>query len=357
MRKTKKLLCLLVVTLLSLSIISCGTTKANNTSGAPGKIKVHYIDVGQGDSELIQVDGKNILIDAGTSDKKALTYLKSIGVTTLDYVIATHPHEDHIGSMDDVINNFNIGIVYSPKATTTTKTYESMINALKSKNLKLTVPKVGDKLTIGSATLEFLAPNSSTYKDLNNYSIVTKLKYGNNSFIFMGDAEDVSEGELISKQLDISANVLKVGHHGSHSSTTQAFLDKVNPQYAIISCGKDNDYGHPHKETLDKLNAKNIKVFRTDLSGTIIATSNGTDITFNTNSVDSTTNVVPAKSETTSTDSTSVTSNNSDTVWVANKTAKVYHTGKTCSNMKNPTQITLSEAQEKDLKPCSICVK
>jgi len=136
-------------------------------------MKGHYIDVVQGDSELIQVDGKNILIDAGTSDKKALTYLKFVGVTTLDYVIATHPHEGHIGSMYDVINNFNIGKVYSPKATTTTKTYENMINALKSKNLKLTVPKVGDKLTIGGATLEFLAPNSSTYKDLNNYSIVT----------------------------------------------------------------------------------------------------------------------------------------------------------------------------------------
>ena len=368
MRKTKKSLCLLLMALFSLSIISCGITKNSSTNNTPettssevqkvsGEMKVHYIDVGQGDSELIQVDGKNILIDAGTSDKKALNYLKSIGVTTLDYVIATHPHEDHIGSMDDVINNFNIGTFYSPKATTTTKAYENMINALKSKNLKLTVPKVGDKLTIGSAALEFLAPNSSAYEDLNNYSIVTRLKYGNNSFIFMGDAEDVSEGELISKQLDISANVLKVGHHGSHSSTTQVFLDKVNLQYAVISCGKDNDYGHPHKETLDKLNAKNIKVLRTDLSGTIIATSNGTDITFNTNPVDSATSVAPAKSENVTINSTPVISKNSDTVWVANKTAKVYHTDKTCSNMKNPTQITLSAAQEKGLKPCSICVK
>lgn len=182
--------------------------------------------------------------------------MKSINITKLDYVIATHPHEDHIGSMDDVINNIRVGTFYSPKVTTTTKTYENMITALKSKNLKLTLPKVGDALTIGNATLTFLAPNSDRYEDLNNYSIVVKLKYGNNSFIFMGDAEDVSEGEILQKQLDIQADVLKVGHHASHSSTTQAFLDKVNPKYAVISCGKDNDYGHPHKETLDKLNAK-----------------------------------------------------------------------------------------------------
>lgn len=161
-----------------------------------------------------------------------------------------------------------------------------MVKALKSKNLKMTVPKSGDELTIGNATLAFLAPNSDKYDDLNNYSIAVKLKYGNNSFIFMGDAQDISEGEILKKQLDVQADVLKVGHHGSHSSTTQAFLDKVNPKYAVISCETGNDYGHPHKETLDKLNAKNINVFRTDLEGTIIATSNGKDITFNVKPVD-----------------------------------------------------------------------
>jgi beta-lactamase superfamily II metal-dependent hydrolase len=150
----------------------------------------------------------------------------------------------------------------------------------------MTVPKAGDTLTIGDATLTFLAPNSEKYEDLNNYSIVVKLKYGNNSFIFMGDAEDISEGEILQKQLDIQADVIKVGHHGSHSSTTQAFLDKVNPKYAVISCEKSNDYGHPHKETLTKLKAKNINVFRTDINGTIIATSDGNNIKFNVNPVD-----------------------------------------------------------------------
>ena len=173
-----------------------------------------------------------------------------------------------------------------------------MINALKSKNLKLTVPKVGDVLTIGNATLTFLAPNSEKYEDLNNYSIVCKLKYGNNSFLFDGDAEALSEGEILAKQLDIQADVLKVGHHGSKSSTSQAFLDKVNPKYAIISDAKGNDYGHPHQTTLDKLNAKNISVFRTDLNGTIIATSNGTDITFNVKPIDKANDIAPTKSKT-----------------------------------------------------------
>jgi len=306
MTKTKKIMSLVLTLLFSLFLISCGKSQqvsnTNSTAAATaetktetqktlGNLKIHYIDVGQGDSELIQVYGKNILIDAGTSDKKALDYLKSIGITTIDYAIATHPHEDHIGSMDDVIKAFNIGTFYAPKATTTTKTFSNMLNALKSKNIQMTVPKVGDVVTIGNATLTFLAPNSDKYDDLNNYSIVCKLKYGNNSFIFMGDAEDISEGEMLQKQLDIQADVLKVGHHGSHSSTTQAFLDKVNPKYAIISCGKDNDYGHPHKETIDKLNAKNINVFRTDLEGTIIATSNGNDITFNTKPVDKTADI------------------------------------------------------------------
>ncbi|WP_026887096.1 ComEC/Rec2 family competence protein [Clostridium beijerinckii] len=292
MKKTLKSLCLLLPIFLSLFLISCG--KNNNStknSVTDENLKIHYIDVGQGDSELIQVNGKNILIDAGTSDKRSLEYLKSIGITRLDYVIATHPHEDHIGSMDDVIINYDIGDFYAPKVTTTTKTYENMINALKSKSLKINVPKVGEKINIGNLVLTFLAPNSSKYDDLNNYSIVIKLEYGKTSFVFMGDAEGVSENEILAKQLDIQADVLKVGHHGSHSSTTQAFIDKVNPKYAVISCEKGNDYGHPHKETIDKLNNKNIKVFRTDMQGTIIATSNGENITFNVEPVDKKINV------------------------------------------------------------------
>ncbi|MFT8348849.1 ComEC/Rec2 family competence protein [Clostridium saccharoperbutylacetonicum] len=302
MQKSKRIISILLTLVLFIFMISCSknenmqTKKADTNTITETKtignmVKIHYIDVGQGNSELIQVEDKNILIDAGTSDRKALDYLKSLGIKKLDYVIATHPHEDHIGSMDDVIKAFDIGKFYSPKVTTTTKTFENMINALKEKNLKLTVPKVSNKLNIGNATLTFLAPNNTQYENLNNYSIVCKLKYGNTSFIFMGDAEEISEGDILQKQLDVKADIIKVGHHGSRSSSTKAFLEKVNPKYAVISCEKGNDYGHPHKVTIDKLNAKNINVFRTDLEGTIIATSDGNEITFNTKPVDKTADI------------------------------------------------------------------
>lgn len=344
---------------LMMLLITVPTMAAETTVN--GQMKVHYINVGQADSTLIQIDGKTILIDAGNNDNLAYNYLKSQGISKLDYVVATHPHADHIGGMTTIINNFAIGKFYAPKATSTTQTFVNMINALNSKNLKITVPTPGENIVIGNATLTFLAPNSTTYEDLNNYSIVTKIKYGNTSFIFEGDAEDISENEILAKQLDISANVIKIGHHGSNSSTTDTYLNKVNPQYAVISVGVGNDYGHPHKTTLDKLNAKNIKTFRTDLSGTIVATSNGKAITFNTNPlVGNPGTIINSNNSNTSNNnssSTTVSKNKSMTVWRANSTTKVYHLDKTCSGMKNPTSMTLQEAEQIGLRPCSKCAK
>lgn len=353
MRNLKRLFSVLLVFAMSLLSVPAIADTTQQTG-----VKVHYINVGQADSALIQVDGKNILIDAGNNDNLAYNYLKAQGITKLDYVIATHPHEDHIGGMATVINNFTVDKFYAPKATTTTQTFENMIKALKSKNLKITTPTTGETIAIGNATLTFLAPNSATYEDLNNYSIVCKLKYGNNSFVFAGDAESLSEGEILAKQLDISANVLKVGHHGSNSSTSQGFLNKINPQYAIISVGQGNSYGHPNQDTLSKLNNKGIKTFRTDTQGTIIATSNGQNITFNTNPVAinttttvATTNASNNKANTNAT----VTNNKSQTVYKAGANGKVYHYSSECSNMKNPVAISIDEAKAQGLKPCSKC--
>jgi len=247
-----------------------------------GQLKVHFIDVGQADSILIQNNEKTMLIDAGNNadSDDVVTYIKSQNIEKLDYVVGTHPHEDHIGGLDAVIESFDIGVIYMPKATSTTKTFEDVLHAIAKKSMKVTTPIPGTTVNFGEASFTILAPNSDNYKETNNYSIVIKLEHGNNSFLFTGDAEDVSEKEMIERGYDLTADVLKVGHHGSSSSTTQEFLTKVNPKYAVICVGKDNKYGHPHRETMELLNKKSIKIYRTDESGTIIAVSDGEAITF-----------------------------------------------------------------------------
>jgi len=334
-------------------------------------LKVHYIDVGQGDSILIQQDGHNMLIDAGTnsSEKVVVDYLKSHGVTKLDYVIGTHPHEDHIGGLDAVINNFEIGQVFMPKVTHTSQTFKSVVTAITNKGLKITTPKIGNSYGLGNARWEIIAPVSASYDNLNNYSIVTKLKFGNNSFIFTGDAESLSEGEILQKQLDISSDVLKVGHHGSKTSTTQNFLNKVNPKYAVISCGKGNKYGHPTQETLNKLRDKNVKVYRTDENGTVVATSDGTSIRFNKSpgSYKGIDVVAPIQKPSVKPQPKPVpkpsskpvikpqpSDNKSVTVYIT-KTGKKYHRNGCKSLRKSKIPISKNDAINKGYTPCGMC--
>lgn len=245
-------------------------------------IAIHYIDVGQADSILIQQGDESLLIDAGNNDDSDLVvdYIKKQGIKKLDYVVGTHPHEDHIGGLDAVINKYTIGKVIMPKVTSKTKTFKDVIAAIKAKDLKITTAKVGDKFNVGSAQCQILAPNSSKYDNLNDYSVTIGITYGDSSYLFTGDAEVKSEKEIIKNGLLQHFDVLKVGHHGSKSSSCTKFLDIVKPKYAIISCGKDNDYGHPNKETLDKLNERGIQILRTDEIGTIILHSDGKEISF-----------------------------------------------------------------------------
>ena len=246
----------------------------------PGEeLKVHFLDVGQGDSIFIELPtNETILIDASIKDAsdKIINYLKEEKVSKIDYVFATHPHSDHIGGMSAVIKAFDIGQIYMPKAVTTTKTYENLLLTIKDKNLKIKTAKAGNTIIdTDDLKLVVLAPNQDSYESLNNYSIVLKLTYKEKSFLFMGDAETLSEKEITG---DVEADVLKVGHHGSRTSTSQAFLNKVNPSYAVISVGLNNDYKHPHQEVLDRLEKKNIKIYRTDQNGDIIFTTDGYNI-------------------------------------------------------------------------------
>lgn len=243
----------------------------------PGLMKVNFIDVGQGDSILVQLpDGQNMLVDAGTRDAgiTVINYLKKAGVKKIDYLVATHPHEDHIGGMAAVIRGFDIGMIYMPKATHTTKTYIDLLETIQSKGLKITAVEAGIKIIdSGGLSVLVLAPNSASYKDLNNYSAVIKITYGKIGFLLTGDALAQSEKEMLAKGINLKADVLKVGHHGSYSSTDQGFLDAVNPKYAVISVGAGNDYGYPHDAVLRRLSG--IQLYRADLDGNVVFTTDG----------------------------------------------------------------------------------
>lgn len=238
---------------------------------------VHFIDVGQGDSELILSGSEAVLIDAGPTDaaQTVIDYLESQGVTRLRAVIATHPHEDHIGGMAKVLKTFDVDCIYVSNGKTTTRTYGNLLDAIESKQIETIVPTPGDVLTLSSGvTFTFLSPApEEKFKELNNYSLVTRMTAGTHHVLFTGDAEKEIEASLLQSDFDLSCDVLKVGHHGSHSSSTLPFLQQLGASTAVISCAKDNSYGHPHKETLQNLQAAGITdIRRTDELGTIVLT-------------------------------------------------------------------------------------
>ncbi|MGU8481380.1 ComEC/Rec2 family competence protein [Clostridium perfringens] len=278
----KKILAI-ISTVTVLSFAGFGAQKNNNISKSSAEseysgMSVTYLNVGQGDSELIQVNGINMLIDAGTNAgaNDLVKDLKNRGIKTIDIAIATHPHEDHIVGMDEVLENFDVKSFYAPKVAHTTKTYENMLKAVKNEGLKIKQIKEGTKIDLGKDTeVQVYSPVKSQYEELNNYSPVMKISYGQNSFMFTGDAESLVEKEILNENKDLKADVLKLGHHGSHSSTSEEFLKAVDPSIAIVSCAKDNKYGHPHKETMSNLKKAGITVYETFRDGDITISSNG----------------------------------------------------------------------------------
>ena len=280
--KKIRIVCLIVLSVLVVGCSSSFVETDNKTSistFSEDTLRVNYIDVGQGDSIFIELPNKEtMLIDAGEAYEvdKVINYLNNLGIKTIDYVVGTHPHTDHIGGLESVINTFDIGSIYMPNAISTSKTYEDLLTTISNKNLKVKTAKSGVVvLNEDNLKLEFIAPNSDNYSNLNNYSAVLKLTYLDNTFLFMGDAEVLSEDEITS---EVKADVIKVGHHGSDSSSSVEFVKKVNPEYAIIMVGEGNSYNHPYQSIINRYLSMNTKVLRTDLDGNIICDSDGVDV-------------------------------------------------------------------------------
>lgn len=246
-------------------------------------LMVHFIDVGQGDAILIQNGDHAMIIDGGNNNDGELvsSYIKKQNIESFDYVIGTHPHEDHIGGLDVVINNYNVDQIFLPSYIMPTDTYEDLLVAIKNNNLSITKPVVGAEYNLGDAKFVIIAPNKEDYGDnVNNYSIGIKLMHGNISFVMVGDAEIKSEEDMIRNGIDLEADVLKINHHGASTSNSFNFLKAVDPIYGIISVGKDNKYGHPSSNVVTSLLEDDVQIYRTDEMGTIIVTSNGKNISF-----------------------------------------------------------------------------
>jgi len=265
------------------SLVSSDKEKDNNEvlvkeiTNAP--LAIYFLNVGQAESILIKSNNEYMLIDAGNNNdgKKLVNFFKSLDIEEFKIVVGTHAHEDHIGGLDNIIKNFKIENFYMPSDTTTTTTFLEVLNALEKKKIKFQTPDIGTKLILGDSEIEVISIKENQ-EDLNDTSIVLKLTYKNISILFTGDITSNTEKELLNK--NIESTVLKVAHHGSKYSNSAQFLRKVNPSFAVISCGNNNEYGHPHQVVLEKLEKMNTKIYRTDLLGTIILESDGESINF-----------------------------------------------------------------------------
>ena len=249
------------------------------------KLRVYFIDVGQAEAILLSENNHNMLIDAGNRKDgiKLVNYIKSLGIDHFDYVIGTHAHEDHVGGMYQIINNFNIDKYYMPDVSVDDFTYKNLVNTLKNNNLNINTPIIGENINLENTSCMVLYVGIDRI-DLNNDSIVMKCTFFNNSYLFTGDATNEVEYAIANGEYGdyLKSDVLKISHHGSRYSNSAIFLNKVKPNYAVISVGKNNEYNLPAEITLNKLNYLNLRIYRTDIDGTIISTSDGNNISFET---------------------------------------------------------------------------
>ncbi len=344
----KKLLSLILCLITVLSLCSCVAFFETGIERSEDDFLVHFIDVGQGDCILLESKGDFVLIDAGEAEygPTVCEYLSTNGVKTIDYVIATHPHSDHCGALTEVIETFPCENFITVENDQQTKTWLNVLYAVSNRNVNYIDAKVGNTYSFGNADFEIMGPYSQTYDNYNNYSVVVKATYENNSFLFTGDAEKAVEYEMLENSASLKADVLKVSHHGSSSSSSNEFLDAVSPTYAVITCGMYNEYGHPHRETTNNLNRRGVITYRTDTMGTVVAVSNGNDIEFYYDNEE---------------DVSSPTQFDTSTIsYVGNKNSKKFHLS-TCdgaNNMNEENKVKFDsreDAVENGYSPCKTC--
>lgn len=273
----KKILSLLLLMLLMFTA-GCGTIASAEN------LLVYFLDVGQADAAILQCGDEVMMIDGGESSDSSLIYsylTKTLGITHIDYMIATHPHADHIGGLSGALNACSVGVIYSPVRSNDSKQFSSLVKYVQKQGRELTVPEIGDSFAFGDAQVQFLSPMKE-YSNINDCSIVVRITHGNNTFLFTGDAEWDAEHDMVDSGYDLSAAVLKVGHHGSDTSSSYVFLREVMPKYAVISCGKDNSYGHPTEAVLSRLRDVSAQILRTDLQGDVVFVSDGSTLSFGT---------------------------------------------------------------------------
>ena len=324
-----------------------------------GLMRVHFIDVGQADSAFIELgNGQTMLIDAGRSRNAStiVNYIKGLQYETIDYVVASHPHDDHIGGMATVLDSFNIGKMYMPKQAHTITAFTNMLDVIDNKNIELYTAKAGASiLSSGIIDIDVLAPFADSDSNLNNVSAVVRITYGKTVMLFTGDAEHIIENQLLNSGID--ADVLKVGHHGAGSASSSGFIKAVSPEVAVISVGEGNSYGHPHADTLAILNEVGAKIYRTDEQGTIVVTADqNKKITVDKKASTIKENAPPVVVQTPLDkvqDEPSVSDNQSQVVY-RTRTGKKYHRAG-CSYLKSIIETTVSEAQSMGLGPCSRC--
>lgn len=325
-----------------------------------GELAVHFIDVGQGDSEFVELpNGETMLIDAGEREygNTVSDYISALGYSEITYLVATHPHSDHIGGLPQIFDDFDVLNVYMPDAESSSAIYGEFLDKVDQEGCSVT--KAAESVSVidtDGLSAYFVAPCSTGYDSLNDYSAVLKLTYGSNSFLFMGDAEETSENEITA---DVSADVIKVGHHGSDTSSSQQFVDRVSPQYAVIEVGEGNSYGHPNSETVARWQNAGAQVLRTDELGNIVIVSNGTDITVSSDAQGNDT-ASDSQSES-STSSQTQQSENSDYSYVLNTSSKKIHTPD-CSAVPSISQKnieysdkSLQQLESEGYEPCGLC--